>query len=255
MSCSKWIVALLAGMLFAGMAQATLIIDEQFNYADGSNIGDVSSWVVSSGGTVNGGVLSAGGTVTLDLGETYAIDPAETSADNNVTDLWFRYTIRIPAGGSAAVGVGSSDQTSNLGYYASAASGMNSEAEGGLLSGFVAWNQQRFVKSDPVPVYDGTEFVEIYGHLYDLYGSFRVEIWFNPSDPENLGTANAANSRDYSLDTSLMDRLEMKMGGGVYTEFDSVMLGTELADVIPEPATVSLFTVSGLSCFLLRKLY
>ena len=239
------VFVMLTGIVVAG--RAALIVNEQFNYTDGSDIESVSSWTGTGAGTVSNGILSMTGNLELAFDQTYTVDPNESGADNSVSELWFKTTVNLTGGASIRPGLGSTSSTIEVSKYATAHMTMS----GGSLVTFRAWSQNWYSNAATVPNYDGSDFVAVYGKLSDSSGSLKVEIWFNPADPENLGSADVSYTRAY-VDSKIVDRIDLGNWGGAVS-IDNFVVGTAIGDVIPEPSTVGLFALSGVGCLLMRN--
>lgn len=240
-------VMLLTG--FVAVSPATLIMNEQFNYSNGANIKTVSGWSGTGSGTVSNGVLTLGGDLALLLPATYTVDPGETGANHQVSELWFKATVQLGLNASIRPGLGSTTSSIALSKYDAVQLTMAS----GNLSLLRVWTQNWYGDAAPVPSYDGSGFVDVYGKVSNSADNKqKVEIWFNPSNPANLGTATVTYTKAY-VDSKIIDRIDLSNWGGT-VKVDSITVGTQSTDVIPEPATLSLFTISGIGCLLARRI-
>ncbi|MGE4488244.1 MAG: hypothetical protein AB7E95_01720, partial [Kiritimatiellales bacterium] len=189
------------------------------------------------------------------LSETYTLDSTETGADHQIAELWIHARLKLGESEithAARFGANSSSSSLNAnGRYGSAQISMSA----GVLSALRANSQNLYSDlSSSLPAYDGSSYIDAYTRLTDDgNGSLICEIWFNPSDLDNLGVADVSRSAAY-VDSKVIDQIGIETWGVANaTSYDSVKVGTELGDVIPEPATLSLVIVSSAACFLMRS--
>ncbi len=228
MSGRSWIAAMIFIFLISRMANAAVILNEQFDYADGSDITNVSLWSGTGSGTVTGGVLSASGVLTLEFERAYSVNPAELFV-KNVPEIWFRYTVKPVADTIGWLGIGSTESTNTTGRYAATQVQMIS----GVLSKLGNYSLTRWTNTTNVPSYTGSGFVDIYGRVYYSNDCLKLDMWFNPVDPQNSGNPTLTRTTSYIdyPDSKMIDRLDVNISSGSF-EIDSVVAGTQLTDVL-----------------------
>lgn len=216
---------LMSAALMACVVQAELIVREDFDYADGADIEAVSGWAGSGGGTVSNGLLTTSGALTLGLDETYTVAPSETEADYRVSELWFRFTARMTNNASARMGLASAGNNPASFGYATAHPALSGDS----LYRLTALSQNSWTYA--VPEYDTDYFFTVYGRLSDNSGMLKVELWFNPADPWDLGAATVKKSGSYA-GSKMIGQVELCSIGDDPLLLDSLAVGTERSDVV-----------------------
>jgi hypothetical protein len=181
------------------------------------------------------------------MNDSYAVSSG-SDADYTVSELWLRIRVENSFG-PIRPGFGSSAYTGTWDQYASVLFGETD----GAVSNFRAFSQDGFANPATLPTYNGSGFVDIYGRLSDDNGSLKVEFWFDPSNPQNLALteADVTKTKAYT-DSKTIDQLIISSWSFDGLAIDSYYAGTELVDVIPEPTTLGLFSISGILLGMLR---
>ena len=82
-------------------------------------------------------------------------------------------------------------------------------------------------------------------------GVDTISLWIDPTDMNNLGTANASTTDTLGTFTKL--RLGTGIGSGSGLTVDNLTIGTTFADVIPEPSSAALLLGLGAVALVLRR--
>jgi hypothetical protein len=82
-------------------------------------------------------------------------------------------------------------------------------------------------------------------------GVDTISLWIDPTDMNNLGTANASTTDTLGAFTKL--RLGTGIGSDPGLTVDNLTIGTTFADVIPEPSSAALLLGLGAVALVLRR--
>jgi hypothetical protein len=277
----KKILALCVLALVLGQAQGALIVSESFDYAVGTPLASGTPLVGLTGGygwsttapaapggwvlnsyttpinTIGDGLTSSflgctsGGSLTMNGKDNYATSRAFTAfSDNTSTNTtWFSFLLDVT--GTAAINGGrvkfEAYNSTSKGYGIQF--NTTAPAEGSVT--YTVWAMAGSTSVAATSTITTSDTLLVLGKsVKNGAGSATVEIWLNPVDPINLGTANATATGN--LGSPNYGGITLKnvaaSTGAVYA-VDQIKLGDTMADVIPEPATLALL---GLGAIALR---
>lgn len=227
------------GILAAGVtsANATILVQDDFSYADGSLVGNtppIGGIWTSHSGTTPGEIQVSGGTVLLN--DTDTEDASSLFATATTGSLFYGFDVSVADPGD----YGGTDFEYFAHFYTTQNFDFSSRLD---VVDFTATGFKFGFSSDSSTA-DVTWATELsYGTIYRVVASFDLDsgdasLWVNPT---SVGSTSITTTGD--LPSAGLDGFAFRQSSAdpdLNLTIDNLSVGTEFVDAIPEPSTVAL---------------